>query len=108
MYIICMRRISFGYIHVYTLYIHLHNVYIHVHVDETVFMNVLAGMTSGAVASAIANPTDVLKVYIHVEFQDTCTAFSSPLLVGLGTFLSLLSSFSNLFLPKYAVCTVLV
>ena len=24
--------------------------------------NVLAGMTSGAVASAIANPTDVLKV----------------------------------------------
>jgi solute carrier family 25 protein 14/30 len=30
--------------------------------EETLLMNVLAGMTSGAVASAIANPTDVLKV----------------------------------------------
>jgi solute carrier family 25 protein 14/30 len=30
--------------------------------EETVLMNVLAGMTSGAIASAIANPTDVLKV----------------------------------------------
>jgi solute carrier family 25 protein 14/30 len=30
--------------------------------EETVLKNVLAGMTSGAVASAIANPTDVLKV----------------------------------------------
>jgi solute carrier family 25 protein 14/30 len=29
--------------------------------EETVLKNVLAGMTSGAVASAIANPTDVLK-----------------------------------------------
>lgn len=29
---------------------------------ESVLVNVLAGMTSGAVASAIANPTDVLKV----------------------------------------------
>lgn len=30
--------------------------------EESVLVNVLAGMTSGAVASAIANPTDVLKV----------------------------------------------
>ena len=30
--------------------------------EESVVSNVLAGMTSGAVASAIANPTDVLKV----------------------------------------------
>ena len=32
-------------------------------------MNVLAGMTSGAVASAIANPTDVLKVikYAYIK-----------------------------------------
>lgn len=29
-------------------------------------VNVLAGMTSGAIASAIANPTDVLKVSCRV------------------------------------------
>ena len=32
--------------------------------EESVLINVLAGMTSGAVAAAIANPTDVLKVNI--------------------------------------------
>lgn len=30
--------------------------------DETLLSNVLAGMASGGIASAVANPTDVLKV----------------------------------------------
>ena len=41
-------------------------------------MNVLAGMTSGAVASAIANPTDVLKVIeLHVHIPIMLVNFES-------------------------------
>lgn len=34
--------------------------------DETLLSNVLAGMASGGIASAVANPTDVLKVMVAV------------------------------------------
>lgn len=30
--------------------------------DETIYTNVAAGVLSGAISSAVANPTDVLKV----------------------------------------------
>ena len=29
---------------------------------ETLYMNIIAGVSSGAIAAGIANPTDVLKV----------------------------------------------
>lgn len=32
--------------------------------DETIVTNVVAGVISGAASSAIANPTDVLKVQV--------------------------------------------
>ena len=38
---------------------HLHNAQLS---EETVYTNVAAGVVSGALSSAIANPTDVLKV----------------------------------------------
>lgn len=43
-------------------------------------VNVLAGMTSGAVASAIANPTDVLKVV----GSDLCLGFIQKMKGGGG------------------------
>ena len=38
---------------------HLHNAQLS---EETVYTNVAAGVVSGALSSAVANPTDVLKV----------------------------------------------
>ena len=35
--------------------------------EETVYTNVAAGVVSGALSSAIANPTDVLKVWGYME-----------------------------------------
>ena len=36
---------------------------------ETLYMNIVSGVSSGAIAAAIANPTDVLKVLCHVQMS---------------------------------------
>lgn len=53
-----LRQASYGTLKI-GLYHHLKSIN---PFEETLLTNVLSGMTSGAIASAIANPTDVLKV----------------------------------------------
>ncbi|XP_068686633.1 kidney mitochondrial carrier protein 1-like isoform X1 [Montipora foliosa] len=48
--------------------------------DETLFYNVIAGMVAGAVASAICNPTDVLKIRMQAEYQSGSVAIRKGLI----------------------------
>ena len=39
--------------------------------DETIYYNMVAGITAGAISSALCNPTDVLKVRLQAKTKGT-------------------------------------
>lgn len=52
-------------------------------VGETLYMNIISGVSSGVVASAIANPTDVLKVkYMHLYHLSIYSSLSLCLYIS--------------------------
>ena len=53
--------------------------------DEMLLSNVLAGMASGGIASAVANPTDVLKVMVAILVLDCWSCSSRYMFVSPGT-----------------------
>ncbi|GFV31625.1 brain mitochondrial carrier protein 1 [Trichonephila clavipes] len=63
-----LRQATYGTIKI-GIYYSLKGVIIKNPHDETLFKNVLCGITAGVIGSSIANPTDVLKVRLQAEKQ---------------------------------------
>ncbi len=47
--------------------------------DETIYYNMVAGITAGAISSALCNPTDVLKVRLQAQTEGTVNMKNSML-----------------------------
>lgn len=113
-----LRQASYG-----TLKIGLYNYFKRVLVanpkDETLFSNVIAGVVSGTIAAAVANPTDVLKVRMQsgsslsYSQRSSCLRFFRKiyqeegvkgLYRGVGPTVQRAAVLAGVLLPSYDLC----
>ncbi|NXF12054.1 UCP5 protein, partial [Smithornis capensis] len=77
-----LRQASYGTIKI-GIYQSLKRLFVDRMEDETLLINVICGVVSGVISSALANPTDVLKVRAapgqHLAGCGTCGRYSSVL-----------------------------